>query len=245
MGFVDMMTEADVYVTDELNWLNRIEYYEVSHMRELLKHLDSKPIETEEVTEEEKEWYSKKNPNDPFTKQSETETRTKGKPSGTKRRNPFPTYKYSSRLQGDLYESVIVDGTAVFLIYKNNTITIEDRIAEESRTLRSIEEQEYPYEPYRFKNGQELMDYVRRALSETPDSLFTKVRFLVSLYNDQEHYKRNIISADICWSYFQDRFSTTHYNLLTGGNGSGKSSLGNTIGALAYRPVSMTDPTAC
>ena len=117
-------------------------------------------------------------------------------------------------------------------------------IEEESRDLRPIEEQEYPYEPYRFKDAAEIKDYEERALNETPDSLFTKIGSIVSYYNDQQHYKLNIVSADIYWSYFQDRFSTTHYDLLTGGNGSGKSSLGNTFGALAYRAVNMTDPTA-
>jgi hypothetical protein len=49
---------------------------------------------------------------------------------------------------------------------------------------------------------------------------------------------------DIFHSYFQDRFSTVHYDLIIGGNGSGKTSLGDTYGAIAYRPVIMTDPTA-
>ena len=45
-------------------------------------------------------------------------------------------------------------------------------------------------------------------------------------------------------SCFQDRFSTIHYDYIVGGNGSGKSSLGDTFGAIAYRAVNMTDPTA-
>ena len=45
------------------------------------------------------------------------------------------------------------------------------------------------------------------------------------------------------WSYFQDRFSTTHYDGIIGDNGSGKSTVGDTFEAVGYRPVNMTDPT--
>jgi hypothetical protein len=52
------------------------------------------------------------------------------------------------------------------------------------------------------------------------------------------------LSIDIIFSYFQDKFATTHYDSIVGDNDSGKSSLGITFEALAYRPVYMTDPSA-
>jgi hypothetical protein len=45
-------------------------------------------------------------------------------------------------------------------------------------------------------------------------------------------------------SYFQDKFSTTHYISVVGDNDSGKSSLGITFEVIAYRPLYMTDPSA-
>lgn len=159
-------------------------------------------------------------------------------------REPVPVYKYSNRLRGDINESIILSGMPVFVNYVNDKIGIVNLIPEKSRTLRPVAEEEYPYEPYRFKDAAEIKDYIERALNETPDSLFTRIGSTVSYYNDQQQYKLNIVAADIYWSYFQDRFSTTHYDLLTGGNGSGKSSLGNTFGAMAYLAVNMTDPTA-
>ena len=45
------------------------------------------------------------------------------------------------------------------------------------------------------------------------------------------------------WSYFQDKFGTTHYIDVIGDNGSGKSTIGDTFEAIAYRAVNMTDPT--
>lgn len=157
----------------------------------------------------------------------------------------FPVYKYSKKLRGNLYESILVDDKPFFLTYsKDKGIDVKCTIEENARTLRPIEEEEYPYEPYRFKDVTEIEEFVQRAKNENHDSLYTKIFSLVSEYNDQQNHKLSIISADIFASYFQDRFSTTHYDCITGGNGSGKSSLGDTFGALAYRPVNMTDPTA-
>lgn len=161
-----------------------------------------------------------------------------------KRKKEFPVYKYSNRLRGDLRESVIINDIPTFLKFIDGAFHGEPIIEEDTRILRPIEEEEYPYEPYRFKDENEIKDYGERAKNETHDSLFTSIGSVVSSYNDQEYYKLSLISADIFWSHFQDRFSTTHYDLLTGGNGSGKSLLGNTFGALAYRAVNMTDPTA-
>jgi hypothetical protein len=52
------------------------------------------------------------------------------------------------------------------------------------------------------------------------------------------------LAADIIWSYFQDKFSTTHYVAIVGGNGSGKTTIGDTFAAVGYRTVTMTDPSA-
>jgi ABC-type cobalamin/Fe3+-siderophores transport system ATPase subunit len=34
-------------------------------------------------------------------------------------------------------------------------------------------------------------------------------------------------AADTFWSYFQDKFNTTHYRCVAGDNGSGKSTVGD------------------
>jgi hypothetical protein len=62
-------------------------------------------------------------------------------------------------------------------------------------------------------------------------------------YNDQDKNKLVVFATDIIFSYFQDKFATTHY-LSVGDNDSGKSSLGITFEATGYRPVYMTDPSA-
>jgi hypothetical protein len=83
-----------------------------------------------------------------------------------------------------------------------------------------------------------------RAKKETIDSLFEKAKSIVLKYNDQDEHKIILLAGDIVWSYFQDRFSTTHYVVIVGGNGSCKTTIGDTFAAAAYRTVTMTDPSA-
>jgi hypothetical protein len=155
----------------------------------------------------------------------------------------FSTYKYS---KPELHESVIIDGRPVFIIYEpaSGELGIVERIEENSRILSPPNSEEYPYRPYEFTSNEELLEYVRRAKSEKMDSLYQKAKSIVKLFNDQDDYKQNIIAIDLIWSYFQDKFGTTHYLGVTGDNDSGKSSIGNTFEAVAYRCVNMTSPSA-
>ena len=62
--------------------------------------------------------------------------------------------------------------------------------------------------------------------SETIDSIYQKAKSIVRKYNDQDEYKVILLSADTVWSYFQDKFSTTHYLCVVGENGSAKGTCG-------------------
>jgi hypothetical protein len=156
----------------------------------------------------------------------------------------FPTYKYSKL--GLLHESVIVGGLPIFIKYdiESCELVSVERAEENSRVLRPPNYEEYPYRPYEFVDAAELTEYVKRAKSETIDSLYRKALGIVKLFNDQDDYKQSIIAIDLVWSYFQDKFGTTHYLGVTGDNDSGKSSIGNTFEAVAYRCVNMTSPSA-
>jgi hypothetical protein len=155
----------------------------------------------------------------------------------------LPTYKYSRPF---LHEAIILDGVPRFISYTprfDRILPFED-IKEPSRILRPPNREEYAYTPYEFVDQQELEDYLRRAKSETIDSLYKKGKSIVRKYNDQDNPKLNLIAIDLIWSYFQDKFGTTHYLDIVGDNDSGKSSLGNTFEAVGYRAVNMTSPTA-
>ena len=162
--------------------------------------------------------------------------------SRTERLDNIPTYKYS---KPELHEAAIVNGYPFFLKYeaeKDMLLTIEN-IRESSRILRPPHREEYPYTPYEF-TSEELDEYISRAKNETIDSLYQKAKSIVKKFNDQDEYKQNLLAIDIIWSYFQDKFGTTHYIGITGTNGSGKSSMGNTYEAVGFRAVNMTCPSA-
>jgi hypothetical protein len=91
---------------------------------------------------------------------------------------------------------------------------------------------------------EEVREFVKAAKEASIGSLYLRTKQYVKEYNDQDGSKIILIALDIVSSYFQDKFSTTHYIGVVGDNDSGKSSLGITFEATAYRPLYMTDPSA-
>jgi hypothetical protein len=154
------------------------------------------------------------------------------------------TYKYSNKGKSELNEAVILSGQAVFLKNEHGKIVIIHRIEESGRIIKPPSAEEYPYEPYEFADMQEVEVYKEKCEKETLESLYRRARCIVENYNDQDSSKLSILAVDIVWSYFQDKFSTTHYIGVVGDNGSGKSTIGDTFETLGYRAVNMTDPTA-
>jgi len=63
----------------------------------------------------------------------------------------------------------------------------------------------------------------------------------VKQFNDIDTSSVNLLSANTIGSFFQDRFSTVHYIIIVGGNGTGKSALGDTFECLGYRVVNITN----
>jgi hypothetical protein len=155
------------------------------------------------------------------------------------------TFKYSKNGQGDLYESVLIGGQPYFICYNSatNKIEIHDEIREKFRIILPAEPSDYSYPPYEFSDEESLLLTYSAAKKENLDTLLSKSESIVSKYNDQDQHKITSIASDVVWSYFQDRFATTRYEVLVGGVGSGKSAFAATFGAIGYRPVSTTNPT--
>jgi hypothetical protein len=161
------------------------------------------------------------------------------------KKNEYFAYKYSNKDKDQLHEAVIIDGRPLFLKYQDNMVC--EVVSKEEPSMRIIKppnQEEYPYVPYEFKNMEEVHLYEERAKKESIYSLLQKAKSIVKKYNDQDNYKLNLFAIDIVWSYFQDKFGTTHYLIIVGDNDSGKSSLGDTFEAVGYRVVNMTSPTA-
>jgi hypothetical protein len=159
-------------------------------------------------------------------------------------KRPHPVYKYSKKGKGNLHEAVMLGGIPVFLEYENDEIVVIEKIEEATRILVPPNREEYPYEPYEFSSIEEIREFVNVAKTATIDTLYLWAKQYVKEYNDQDDYKIILVALDIIFSYFQDKFSTTHYLSVVGDNDSGKTSMGTTFEVTAYRPVYMTDPSA-
>ena len=161
-----------------------------------------------------------------------------------KNKRQFMVYKYSNRKKAYLNEAVIVSGKPAFLKCENGSFSVVEKIEEDIRIINPPHVENYPYQPYEFNNLNEVLDFAERARTETIDSLYLQAKQIAFDYNDQKEDKLNLLAIEIVWSYVQDKFPTTHYDIVLGGNGSGKSSYGNTFGAVGYRVVNLTDPNA-
>ena len=135
------------------------------------------------------------------------------------------TYKYSNNGKGNLYESVLICGQPCFITYnhKSSKVEIYPGIQQKFRILYPAEPSDYSYPPYEFASREELERVCSAANKENLDTLLSRSESIVSKYNDQDQHKITSIASDVVWSYFQDRFATTRYEVLVGGVGSGKS----------------------
>lgn len=161
-----------------------------------------------------------------------------------KQKPDFDAFKYSKNGKGPLFEAIILSGRPVFITYENGKIEPYDEIEEDVRVIEPPHSQSYPYQPYEFKNMEEVLGYRERALAENIDSLYQKAKRIAQDYNDQRKEKTNLLATEIISSYFQDLFPTIHYTIVLGGNGSGKSSYGDVFTETGYRVVNLTNPNA-
>ena len=152
-------------------------------------------------------------------------------------------YKYS---KGQLREAAIIEGKSYFMKYNQEKgfIQVEPKIMDVTPVLRPPLAQEYPNNnPYEFKTLDEPQRYLQRALKETPDTLLAKIKTHVKRFNEIDDNTVTLLSANILGSYFQDRFSTVHYLIIIGANGTGKSAFGDTYECVGYRAVKVTNTT--
>jgi len=158
-------------------------------------------------------------------------------------------YKYSNKCRDELRESVLIEGLPKFLKYRLNIDSnkhftqVEPYIEEPTRRIRPPHLEEYPYDPYEFADVGEPQYHLNKVRGETVDSIYQKIKNLVTKFNDVDQDTIVLLSANILGSYFQDRFSTVHYLMVVGDNGTGKSAIGDTFESLGYRVVNMTDAT--
>ena len=206
--------------------------------------LNGQTFGNDSIDEEEEEERADNDNNGKGKKKKNNDDKEKQLQYKSKNKREYTAYKYSNKGKGPLHEAVLIAGLPDFLSYENSQIKTISQVEESSRIIKPPDPEEYPYDSYEFKNMDEVIAFGERAKTESIDSLYKKAKAIVKQFNDQDYYKLVLVAADIVWSYFQDRFSTTHYLGIFGDNGSGKSTVGDTFEAVGYRPVNMTDPTA-
>jgi hypothetical protein len=152
-------------------------------------------------------------------------------------------FKYYSETEQKLYESIMLAGKPCFLSFDNGEFCISDQIEEITRTLIPFGLDDSPAKPYKFSSLEEVKSIYHKNGKTNTGIWYEKVKRVVKKYVDQNEPIINIITIDILFSYFQDRFPTTHYLFFIGNNGVGKSVIGEVMEILAYRGVKMTDPS--
>ncbi len=165
----------------------------------------------------------------------------------TKGKDIIKTYKVTKNKT--LYESVVVGGD-VFLAFNDNgklslIPEIEEHQGEEKKVIKPMDKDRYASNAYIFRDKEELEKYAAAIIEKkvTIDTIFKKIRLLVAKFIVHDGYVLDYLVALNIISYFQDLFATVPYTMFVSDNGNGKSAIGNFIELLAYRPVSMTDPT--
>ena len=153
-------------------------------------------------------------------------------------------YKYSRDIP--LAEEIELGNQNVFL----QIITGEPKVSpeidlsqERNIIIRPHERSEAtPMIPFGFRDISEIKYFIEQANKETIHSLFSKSRslwkhFVVAKDNDTI----TLLAVDQVYTYFQDLFATTHYDMVTGSPGSGKGAILGTMKSLGYRVVLASD----
>lgn len=151
------------------------------------------------------------------------------------------------KLGDKTFESIMIDNEPYFVTPsdEDDIYTLEKQIevsgntflpADNITTINPLS--------YSFESEDELKHYLEKAKQETFDTLFTQVLTEFKRYVNVDEHVSTILSADIIYSYFQDRFGTTHYNIFIGENGSGKNSALLVFKYLGYRVFYVTAASA-
>jgi hypothetical protein len=151
---------------------------------------------------------------------------------------------------GRLLESVIVKGKPYFIQMKKGSdldFDILRQFSEDNKILKPRGMNALS-ESYVFESKEDVQYYLKLARHLTAnlnfDRIFELVRRIFKQYVVLEDHYITLLVADIIYSYFQDKFGTTHYVMCIGDNESGKNSILLSFGRLGYRVLLATNVSA-
>jgi hypothetical protein len=155
----------------------------------------------------------------------------------------FTVFKYSKDIH--LAEEINLANRNVFLQIINGTPLISEKLnlSEQNDIILKPHSQGTgsPIFPYTFANVDEISFFVDRARKETIDSLFLKHKSIWKKIVVADNEVINLLAIDSLYSYFQDKFSTTHYDMFVGTPNSGKDAILLGFKYLGYRVVVASD----
>jgi hypothetical protein len=154
--------------------------------------------------------------------------------------------KYSQNGLGRLHESIIIDKNSkfVYLDEDQNAHFIDEieRVNDILVPADTIDTQN-PI-PFIFESEGDFQRYLEEAKKLDLETLFDLVESINRKYVDIEDHYHVLLTADMIWTWLQDRFSSTPYNVFTGDNGSGKNSELLVFRFLGYRVYYVVSASA-
>jgi len=182
--------------------------------------------------------------------EDEERTTKKQKQEESTRKKKKYIRKYTGNGSLPLHEAVVIANQPLFVCYSriNGESKLQSFKAIENTNDRllcpadTIDTQN-PI-PYVFSSLDELNDYLRLAKQETFDSLYSRVETIFRKYVNAEDHYIVLMAASAIYSYFQDKFGTTHYIIFVGDNSSGKNSALLTFRYLGYRVFYVVSASA-
>ena len=154
--------------------------------------------------------------------------------------------KYSGNGSIPLHESVIIGGLPKFVyldkdkkpkfvdfIPRVNDVLIPDDTIDTQNPI-----------PFIFESEQDFQSYLDRSKDLDLETLFNIIESINRKYVDVEDHYHVLFTADMIWTWLQDKFGYTHYNILIGDNGSGKNSQLLVFKFLGYRVFYVVSASA-
>jgi len=154
--------------------------------------------------------------------------------------------KYSENGKGPLHECVVIGEAPKFVtLDENNKPKLIDNFERSNDILIPADtiDTQNPI-PFIFDSEEELAKCLEDASKWSLDSIFSKVETINRKYVDIEDHYHVLLTADIIWTWLQDKFGYTHLNIFTGDNGSGKNSQLLVFRYLGYRVFYVVSASA-
>jgi hypothetical protein len=142
-----------------------------------------------------------------------------------------------------LAEAAIISGEPKFLVTQNGKINIINQLKLNKEVIRPLREESYLNKAYVFGSSQDVQSIVEKCERETISNLYDEVKFNCIKYIDADSSHINLLTANILYTYSQDRIGLTPYLFFVGRPSSGKSNNLTIINALGYRNYMSTDMT--